>query len=210
MNIRRKKIIQYVLGMLLLGFIALSLLVYMFPTTLLDREFSEEVQELDAPALETAMKTVSWFGYMPNSMIMVLIASLIFFVCRLRKEAIYTFSTLSSGAVSASVKLIVDRPRPAEPLVRIIEKANHQSFPSGHVLFYVVFFGFLIVMMYHLKSIPNKIRYFVAGVSAGFIFCVPFSRIYLGAHWFTDVLGGFMLGLVCLFIISYLYFRKRA
>ncbi len=198
----------YVLGGILLVFIALSILVYLFPTSLLDQEFSEEIQELNMPELDAAMKLISWFGYMPNSLIMVSVASLLFFICRYKKESFYTFSSLASGFVSSGVKILIDRPRPAEPVVRIIEKAQRQSFPSGHVLFYVVFFGFLIVLMYHLKSINSKIRYFVAGLAAGFIISVPFSRIYLGAHWFTDVLGGFLLGILCLFILSYLYFRK--
>jgi membrane-associated phospholipid phosphatase len=53
------------------------------------------------------------------------------------------------------------------------------------------------------------IRLMVTGICMTLIFTIPVSRIYLGAHWFTDVLGGFMLGLICLYILSYLYLKKK-
>jgi membrane-associated phospholipid phosphatase len=74
----------------------------------------------------------------------------------------------------------------------------------------VVFFGFLLLLMYQLENIIKVIRYIVGVISIFFIFSIPFSRIYLGAHWFTDVLGGFLLGLLSLYLLSWLYLRKRA
>jgi undecaprenyl-diphosphatase len=141
-------------------------------------------------------------------MVMVLITAFIFLIFNYKKEALYICFTLVSGLVSATLKILVDRPRPTENVVRIIEKAKNQSFPSGHVLFYVLFFGFLAVLMYYLKSIAKPLRLVIGGFSLLMVLTVPFSRVYLGAHWFSDVLGGFLLGLLCLLILSYLYLRK--
>jgi membrane-associated phospholipid phosphatase len=115
-----------------------------------------------------------------------------------------------AGLVSTIVKVLVNRPRPTDDLVRVVLKTTQQSFPSGHVLFYVVFFGFVVVLMYQLEGIAKWARVMVALISLFMIFTIPFSRIYLGAHWFTDVTGGFLLGLLCLYLLSWLYLHKPA
>ncbi len=204
----RKRILGRVLALLLLGFIALSVFISFFPNSIVDREFSEEVQEHQNIFLDTLMKMISWFGIMPFSLIMVLVVAFIFYLSKFKREAIFIVITLSSGILSSLLKIAINRPRPTVDLVRIVEKANHQSFPSGHVLFYVVFFGFIVLLMYHIKSMEYWFRWAVTYFCLFLIFTIPFSRVYLGAHWFTDVLGGFMIGLIWLALISYLYLKK--
>ncbi len=204
---RKKRILWYVLGCMFLGFTLLTFLVSIFPTSIVDIEFSEEVQEHRHPIFDWLMKLISIPGQRPYSIIIVCFTSAIFFIYKFKKEAIFILCTLISGVISSTLKLLIDRPRPSEGLVRIIEKAERQSFPSGHVLFYVIFFGFLTVLMYHLRNIPRNLRRGISVFSLFLVFTVPLSRVYLGAHWFTDVTAAFMLGIVCLFFISYLYFK---
>ncbi|MEJ7692500.1 phosphatase PAP2 family protein [Daejeonella sp.] len=209
MKERRKRILLYVLGGILLGFIVLTILVSFFPVSVIDREFSEEVQEHQYPFLDSLMKFVSWPGYTPQSVVIASVTAIIFFLFRRRKESLFILLTMISGVISSSLKILIDRPRPTDDLVRIIEIAKHQSFPSGHVLFYVSFFGFLIILMNHLKDINRPFRIAVIAVCAFMIFTIPVSRIYLGAHWFTDVLGSAMLGILFLFGLSYLYMKNH-
>ena len=205
-----KKIIAYVMGLIAAGFVALTILILIFPHSFIDLAFSREVQEDQNPLLDSSMKLVSWFGYNPGSIIILLAAALLFFIFKYKREALFVLLTAASVIVSSLVKFLVNRPRPSEPIVRIVQKVNQQSFPSGHVLFYIVYFGFLTVLMYHLTSIPKAIRIVVAVISLLLIFTIPFSRIYLGAHWFTDVLGGFLLGMLCLYLLCFFYFKKPA
>lgn len=208
MNTYKRRILLYVIGFLLSGFIILTLLVYIMPDSVIDWEFSEEVQEYQHPFLDTMMKWVSIVGNSPVSIIVVLITSLIFLIFRYKREALFICLTLLSGIVSSVLKIIIDRPRPTKDVVRIISDTSRQSFPSGHVLFYVVFFGFIVLLMYRLKTLPSPLRIIVSLISLVLIFSVPFSRIYLGAHWFTDVLGGFLMGLLCLLTLGYFYLQK--
>lgn len=207
---RRKHIMEYVLGGISAGFVLLTISIFVFPHSFIDLEFSQEVQEFQNPFLDSLMKLVSWFGNSPGSFVTVLTGSLLFFIFKYRKEALFVLLTAASGLVSTIIKVLVNRPRPSEPLVRVVQKANQQSFPSGHVMFYIVYFGFLTVLMYHLKTIPKALRIIIAAISLLLIFTVPYSRIYLGDHWFTDVLGGFLMGMLCLYMLSYFYFRKPA
>lgn len=208
MKLQKKRTLLYVLGIILLGFIILTALVYAFPHSVIDLEFSEEIQEHQFPLLDKVMKYISAVGIFPYSVILVLCTALVFYLFRLRKEALYICLTLVSGLVSASLKIAINRPRPTEDMVRIVEKATRHSFPSGHVLFYVVFFGFMALLMYRLKSLPGALRAIVGFISLFLVFTVPFSRVYLGAHWFTDVVAGFLLGMLCLLTLSYFYLRK--
>lgn len=209
MQRRRKRILITTIAVIAIGFSVLSILVLLFPESSIDRSFSARIQAHRYPALDALMKAVSYPGYTEYAGVMAAIVAGVFLTFRYRKEALFVVLTLASGIVSSVVKLLVNRPRPSQDIVSVLEKTRQQSFPSGHTQFYVVFFGFMIVLMYTLKMLPAWLRLSVSIISLLIIFIIPFSRVYLGAHWFTDVLGGFMLGLICLSILSYWYLRKQ-
>jgi membrane-associated phospholipid phosphatase len=148
------------------------------------------------------------FGYMPYAPIMIAGTALFFLIFKRKKEALFVILTALSSLISLSIKILVNRPRPTDNIVKILVKTTEKSFPSGHVLFYVVFFGFLALLMFELKAIPKLIRISVSAISLLLIFTIPYSRVYLGAHWFTDVTAGFFLGLLCLYGLSIWYLKK--
>jgi membrane-associated phospholipid phosphatase len=206
---RRRRILTYILITIVIGFILLTVVVSLFPPSVIDLEFSEEIQEHQFPLLDFVMKVVSYPGYMPYAAIMVAVTALVFYATKHKKEALFVVLTTGAVLVSTMAKALVDRPRPAKELVRIILATQQQSFPSGHVMFYVVFFGFLTLLMYMLKHISKPVRLIVSVFNMTLIFIIPISRIYLGAHWFTDVLGGFLLGILYLYGLSYFYLKQR-
>ena len=202
----RKKAVYVVLGLILL-FLLLTAFVSLLPTTFIDLEFSEEIQEHNFPLLDMVMKGVSWFGTQWVAISLALGAASIFLLVGFRREALFLSLTLLSSVVAFGIKVLVNRPRPTEDLVRIVEKAQHQSFPSGHTTYYVTFFGFLIFLLFRLRQVPQFVRWSVGVFSLLLILTVPFSRVYLGDHWFTDVVAGFVLGLISLIILISLYFK---
>lgn len=193
---------------LLIAFVTLSCMVFFFPLEYLDIHISEEIQEKQTPDLNTIMIWLSWFGRTTVSVVMVGLSSLLFLIIGYKKEAVLILSTLLSGVLGLGLKMLINRPRPSKDLVVLLEETKYQSFPSGHVLFYTVFFGALILVFLHLKKMEYKIKLFLIIICLTLIFFGAVSRVYLGAHWFTDVLGGFILGVFCVLIMGYFYVKN--
>lgn len=105
-----------------------------------------------------------------------------------------------SGGLVEIIKMIIksERPDPAQALVAV----HGYSFPSGHTTMAVAVYGLLAYFL--IKSLKNKmyktgVLFFVLGLTL----MIGVSRIYLGAHWPLDVLGGYVLGGTCLFATIY-------
>ncbi|REG77596.1 phosphatase PAP2 family protein [Algoriphagus antarcticus] len=154
------------------------------------------------------MKGISWFGSTWVAVGIVLGAAIIFLLFKYKRESLFISLSSTIWILTYVIKIIINRPRPSADFVNKLVDAQHQSFPSGHTSFYVVFFGLLVFLMLHLKGIIKPLRYSIIVFSLILIFSVPFSRIYLGAHWFTDVAAGFILGLLVLYILIRIYLKK--
>lgn len=90
-------------------------------------------------------------------------------------------------------KVLVYFPRPANALILV----EGSSFPSGHTCVSIVFFGLLVYFGWkYWKSARVKASLIILLVAVTSV--VGFSRIYLNVHWFSDVIGGYMLGIFCL------------
>ena len=89
------------------------------------------------------------------------------------------------------LKRILQRPRPTE--FRIIEETGY-SFPSGHSMVSMAFYGYLIYLIY--RYIKNKyVKWTLITILSILICLIGISRIYLGVHYTSDVLGGFLLSI---------------
>jgi undecaprenyl-diphosphatase len=95
--------------------------------------------------------------------------------------------------MGALVKLVVYRPRPSADLVHVFAQLPSSGFPSGHVLSWTAFCGFLVFLCYTLLK-PSLGR--TVGLTALFmvIALMGLSRIYMGQHWFSDVMGAYLFG----------------
>lgn len=94
------------------------------------------------------------------------------------------------------LKRILQRPRPTE--FRIVEETGY-SFPSGHSMVSMAFYGYLIYLIY--RYIKNKyVKWTLITILSILICLIGISRIYLGVHYTSDVLGGFLISISYLVI----------
>jgi len=152
---------------------------------------------------------ISLFGKPLITAVMVGIFSLLFWFYKYYRETIYILLTPLSVAVNSLVKIVVNRPRPSANFVRILVSETDQSFPSGHVNFYTVFFGLLFVILFFTPKIPKAIRFVIQAISIFLIVSISFSRVYLGVHWVTDTIGGYLIGGIILSFFLYFYLKPK-
>lgn len=119
------------------------------------------------------------------------------------KLLIIVLSSISSVIINNLVKIIVRRERP-DYLRMVMEKSY--SFPSGHAMISVLFFGSII---YLVNKYNLKYKKLITFSLSTFVLLVGISRIYLGVHYLTDVVGGYLLGFIVLFLIIHLFERKK-
>lgn len=115
---------------------------------------------------------------------------------------------LSSFLLNTFLKLYFVRPRPDVELRLINLSMESYSYPSGHSMTAIVFYGFIIYLVMHFGQ-TKWVKYAVAVVLSMIVLLVGISRIYLGAHYPSDVLAGFAAGLFwLLFVIGWLRYRR--
>ena len=133
----------------------------------------------------------------------VLAGVLIFMFCKKNRWFI-TIDLVEVTLVNQVIKHIIRRPRPN--VLRLVEESGY-SFPSGHSMVSMAFYGIIIYLVY--KNVSNKyLKWILIILLSLLILSIGFSRIYVGVHYFTDVAGGFLLGLAYLIIYINIYNKR--
>ena len=120
---------------------------------------------------------------------------------QLRLEALITLATCwTSGLLRTGLKQLVDRPRPNPLLVKVTKQSGGKSFPSGDVSSSVIVWGWLAAVGLMRQENPlgqaraRRGKKLLFSLSALPVALVGPARVYLGDHWATDVLGGYLFG----------------
>ena len=139
-------------------------------------------------------KFITNFG---GAIFLIVLTIALFILIKNKKIGFSVFSNLVIITVlNQLLKRILQRPRPTE--FRIIEETGY-SFPSGHSMVSMAFYGYLIYLIY--KYVKNKyVKWISIGVLSLLICSIGISRIYLGVHYTSDVLGGFLISISYLII----------
>jgi len=187
------------------AFAVLTFLVKTMPSFTIDLQVTKAIQMINFPFFNMAMVWVSWPGFGPQNIIIAALIILFIWMIGLHWEAVMALvAALFSTAINVLVKDLVQRPRPTATQVTVIDLLNSYSFPSGHVMFYLGFFGFIGFLAFTLlkPSLKRSLTLFVVIVP---IILIGISRISLGEHWASDVLGAYLLGSLTLVAIIQFY-----
>ena len=139
-------------------------------------------------------KFITNFG---GATFLILLTVTLFVLIKNKKIGLSIFSNLVIITIlNQLLKRILQRPRPTE--YRIIEETGY-SFPSGHSMVSMAFYGYLIYLIY--KYVNNKYAKWISIALLSVLICsIGISRIYLGVHYTSDVLGGFLISISYLVI----------
>ena len=134
-------------------------------------------------------KFITNFG---GAIFLITLTIILFILIKNKKIGLSIFSNLVIITVlNQLLKRILQRPRPTE--FRIIEETGY-SFPSGHSMVSMAFYGYLIYLIY--KYVENRYVKWISIVLLSILICtIGVSRIYLGVHYTSDVLGGFLVSI---------------
>lgn len=174
-----------------------------------DMSITANLQKQKNPWFRRYMLAVSEIGFPIGSVPQTVGIAAIFWALRFRLEAIFILLTTSSNLLNALVKRLIKRPRPTKELVTVVRVINEPSFPSGHVMHYTNFYGLLIYLL-ATNWRSSRLRNALIGICTLLIGSIGPSRIYLGAHWPSDVMAGYIYGGLWFGGIMAVYLRIKA
>lgn len=193
--------------LLIFLFIILTFLVVFEKTDYFDSKFIVFFQAYTTNILTWIMIAISTFGDSLNSLIIFFAFATVLLFAGYRKEAFFSYSIWIGVGMSLLLKSNIGRIRPQEFVNADYSLPSDFSYPSGHVVFYVLFFGIVAIYALTLPNLNKYARVVLLTISASLISLVGVSRLYLGVHWPTDVIGGYLLGFGLLILLNHFYFR---
>ena len=165
-----------------------------------DVAVASEVQEGHLPGSDV----LAWLAYLMGGTPVVTAVALalvgLFARAGRRAEMLFLLAIIVVRGSNWLLKAVAESPRPEPHQVRVVEDASGLGFPSSHVISAVLLYGSIIYLSQHcIRS--RALRLLVVAAAAGAIVVTGFGRIYTGAHWPSDVLGGYLWGTLLLTVV---------
>lgn len=162
------------------------------------------LQSINNHFLLSVMQWISFiFGGWCSVLVVVIIGILVWWRIG-RLEAILIAVAGLFTLIDVPLKLVIDRPRPSINLVQVLIHMPDNGFPSGHAIFAMVILGLLAYFIF--TNVKNYIlRTVVLTGLIVLILLVGSSRVYLGVHWPSDVIGGYLIGGTLLTVLIWFY-----
>ena len=193
----------YFISFLLMFLIILTILVIKGNIYGIDESFFNVVSSFKNDYLTKFLYVITTIASSIGVIVLLIITFIIFKKRQVLSDFKYVFINVFSGLLLMLIfKNTIRRTRP----VWIWIKESGFSYPSGHTITAVMFYGTLMLLIY--KNVRGFKRYILITLFSMMIFLVGISRIYFGVHYLTDVIASTILGSIVL-IISSLFMKKE-
>ncbi len=188
-----KKKYLAIIGLLIL-FILITILVETNNVTAFDDTIYNFIFSLRNNFFDYFFKTITMCA---NTLTVIIIVIILLLIIKDKYRFILGIDVITTVLSNQALKHIFMRPRPDH--LRLIKEGGY-SYPSGHSMISVALYGFLIYYVYH-KVQNKKLKVFLISLLTLLIILIGMSRIYVGVHYPSDVLGGYTLSLLILILV---------
>ena len=200
-NFIKENYMLEIASLLLCIFVLILVCVTKENTDAFDSTIFNYIASFRCNALTVLFKNITEFG---NWKVISTIGIILIIALKKKDKIAILIAGGTPVIINSIIKNIIKRPRPSLELSLVEEKSF--SFPSGHAISTMVFYGFLIYLV--LKKVKNKmLKIALTIILSLLILCIEISRIYLGAHFASDVLAGLCLG-ICLLLVLIHFYKK--
>lgn len=177
------------------------------PVVQADESIMNLVYMLRNMRLAQVLLVFTHLGSLPVVLCLSIIAIVLWLLVRdYRKIQFFILSIVSGQVFSQVLKGLTHRERPSIDF-SLVPQAGY-AFPSGHATISVVFYGLLgYFAVRYMRT--RRYKWLVGLATLAVIFLIGFSRVYLGVHWTTDVLGGWLLGFAVLAVVVAFYEQRN-
>lgn len=186
-------------GLILFIFVAWQMMDAKRGPTAFDDAIRFKFYNMRNDSLTTVVKAVTYFGNWQTTIIIAGIL-ILYKKTRMKLGVPAAIMAIISVATYSILKLLFNRPRPDRALWLVVQ--HDASFPSGHSLNCLVFYGTIFYLIF-TGIYRTKYRTSILVFLAVLIFSIGISRIYLGVHYPTDIIGGWSLGIFLLMLFSF-------
>ena len=183
--------------LLTFGALVISALLLSIPaagdgTPSLDVTITQAVQRIDSGTVDAIANVLNWLGETAPAVALGGLAVLMLAYLHRAFEASIVLAAVAAKSFSPMLKDLLESPRPDGSSVQVTDVFNGFGFPSGHAMGAMLLYGSLFYVTGRLD--PFRGQRVVQALAVLMILGTGFSRIYVGAHWPTDVLGGYLWG----------------
>jgi undecaprenyl-diphosphatase len=207
--LRRDRALELLWTVALALFTAMAAGAALFDRFPADERIAHAVQAIDVPVFAGFIDLVNWLGNpWPGAALALLIAA----CCALARApvaAVLVLLTFLAKWANSGLQELIDRPRPSPQLVDVTKQVGTASFPSGHTVGTTVVFGLLFLLLPTLVH-PRAVRWPLQGACLLLIAAAGPARVYIGVHWPSDVLGGYLLAALFLLPLAAAYRSGKA
>ena len=191
----------YIFIILILLFTLISILVLNNNIKFIDDTIYNFINKFHSDGVTIFFKIIT---NMASPLVLILITILMLFFKNKSNAKVISINLLIILIINNILKIIFSRPRPIDMLI----EENGYSFPSGHSMISMGFYGLLIYIIY-INTNNKYIKWISIILCSILILLIGLSRIYLRVHYASDVLAGFLISLSYLILFISLYAKKE-